>query len=150
MLFKLLPVGAPAPDFTLPDSQGTPVSLASYRGRPVVIIFYPADFTPGCTGQLCMFRDAAEQLADEGMVVLAINPGSPQSHQKFADAHQLPFPLLSDKGMTVAKAYKASLIPGLLQNRVVYGLDAQGKVCFAQVGNPDVTKVMAALKQPVN
>ena len=149
MIFNLLSTGSHAPDFSLPDQQGNLVNLSDFLGKPLVIIFYPADFTPGCTGQLCMFRDAAEQLADAGMAVVAINPGSTQSHHKFAESYQLPFPLLSDKGMAVAKAYKATLIPGLLQNRVVYGLDAEGKIRFAKIGNPDAQTVMTALQQPV-
>jgi thioredoxin-dependent peroxiredoxin len=145
MFFKLLPLGIKAPTFSLPDAQGTLISLSDFIGQAVVLIFYPADFTPGCTGQLCMYRDASALLAEAGMRVLAINPGSAESHQKFMQTHQLPFPLLEDKGFTVAKLYKATLIPGVIQNRVVYGIDANGLIQFAQVGNPTPEKVLTSL-----
>jgi thioredoxin-dependent peroxiredoxin len=143
--FKLLSIGQPAPQFCLNDANGNAHNLLDYRGKPVILVFYPANFTPGCTGQLCMFRDAFDALTDQGVIVLGINPGKAQSHKQFADKLNLNFPLLCDEGMTVAKAYKVTLIPGLLQNRAVYGLTAQGVICFAEFGDPAAAKVMTAL-----
>jgi peroxiredoxin len=148
MWFSLLGVESQAPDFTLQAASGETVTLSAFRGtQAVVLIFYPANFTPGCTSQLCMFRDAYAELSQSGVQVLGINPGKPDDHAAFASAQNLPFPLLSDPGMRVSRQYKAVLIPGLLQNRVVYGIDTAGAIRFAAVGNPPVQQVLAALQK---
>jgi thioredoxin-dependent peroxiredoxin len=144
-LFNLLPIGSPAPLFALPNQNNNVVSLQAMQGKPVVLVFYPANFTPGCTSQLCSFRDDIADLTQAGFVVLGINPAKQASHKRFADAHQLPFDLLSDAGMAVSKQYKAVLIPGVVQNRVVYGLDAQGIIRFAQLGDPKPAAVQKAV-----
>jgi thioredoxin-dependent peroxiredoxin len=145
-LFNLLPLGEAAPPFTLTEGHtGLSYALTQAVGKSLILIFYPADFTPGCTQQLCMFRDAEAVLAAQGCEVWGINPGGASSHQAFAEKHGLKFPLLSDPGMKVAKLYKAQLIPGLLQNRVVYGIDAQSVIRFAEVGNPTPEVILQAL-----
>src|SRR5689334_16694112 len=90
-------VGDPAPDFTLPDAESTPVHLADLRGKRVVLYFYPKDDTPGCTTEACSFRDAWQELEADGVVVLGISKDSPKSHQKFARKYGLPFTLLADE-----------------------------------------------------
>src|SRR5689334_5139152 len=88
--------GDKAPEFTLPDSTGKPVSLADFRGRKVVVYFYPAASTPGCTKQACDFRDNLAELNDAGFEVLGISPDKPAKLAKFAQEEGLTFPLLSD------------------------------------------------------
>lgn len=99
--------GDPAPDFILPDAAGTPVALQSFRGRWVVLYFYPKDDTPGCTEEACQFRDDWAQLQALGVQVLGVSVDDSASHAAFAKKHGLPFPLLADVGGTVAKAYGA-------------------------------------------
>ena len=99
--------GDKAPDFTLPDADGNPVSLANYRGRKVVVYFYPAASTPGCTTQACDFRDNLSSLVAAGVDVLGISPDEPAKLARFRDAQGLTFPLLSDPDKRVLKAYGA-------------------------------------------
>lgn len=101
----MLQVGDPAPDFTLLDAEGTPTSLAEFRGQRVVLYFYPKDNTPGCTKEACGFRDAFADLAAQNAVVLGISPDGATAHQKFRAKYDLPFRLLSDPEFTVASAY---------------------------------------------
>lgn len=101
----MLQVGDPAPDFTLPDAEGTPVSLADFRGQRVVLYFYPKDNTPGCTKEACGFRDALPEFEALDTAVLGISPDGATSHQKFRDKYELPFRLLSDPESTIATAY---------------------------------------------
>src|SRR5579872_3608668 len=103
-----LPVGTPAPDFSLPDDSGHTVSLTQLRGRNVVMVFYPGDDTPGCTKQLCEFRDDWSAAHGHGIEVFGVNPQGPQSHQKFRSKYRLPFPLLVDSGQKVAALYHAN------------------------------------------
>jgi peroxiredoxin Q/BCP len=99
--------GDPAPDFTLPDADGKPVSLADYRGRKVVVYFYPAAMTGGCTKQACDFRDNLADLDGAGFTVLGISPDQPAKLARFRDAEGLTFPLLSDPDHLVLTAYGA-------------------------------------------
>ncbi|MCS6909992.1 MAG: thioredoxin-dependent thiol peroxidase [Anaerolineales bacterium] len=100
-----LKIGDPAPDFTLPDENGKPVTLSSFRGRKVILYFYPKDDTPGCTAQACGFRDAYPKVEAANAVVLGISPDGAKSHQKFKTKQKLPFPLLSDEDHAVAEKY---------------------------------------------
>ncbi|MGF7236931.1 MAG: thioredoxin-dependent thiol peroxidase [Frankia sp.] len=100
-----LNAGDPAPDFTLPDADGNEVSLSSFKGRRVVVYFYPAASTPGCTKQACDFRDNLALLNDAGIDVLGISPDKPAKLVKFRDAEGLTFPLLSDPERKVLTAY---------------------------------------------
>ncbi len=102
-----LQVGDPAPDFTLPDDTGTQHRLADYRGRWVVLYFYPKDMTPGCTVEAQGFRDAYSELQQEGAVVIGISADPPERHQQFRAKHNLPFILLSDPEHKVLEAYEA-------------------------------------------
>jgi peroxiredoxin Q/BCP len=99
--------GQQAPDFTLPDASGRPVSLSGLRGRRVVVYFYPKAETPGCTTQACDFRDSLDRFAAEGFAVLGISPDAPEALAKFTENQSLTFPLLSDADLAVAEAYGA-------------------------------------------
>src|SRR5580693_9841860 len=107
MTDKRLAPGDPAPDFTLPDADGHPVSLSSYRGRQVIVYFYPAAMTPGCTKEACDFRDRQSDLAGADTAVLGISPDQPAKLAKFRDKERLTFPLLSDPDHAVLQAYGA-------------------------------------------
>jgi thioredoxin-dependent peroxiredoxin len=97
--------GKPAPEFTLTSDEGEKVSLASLRGRPVVLYFYPKDDTPGCTTQACGIRDAWGDFEQRGAVVLGVSPDAETSHVKFKEKYGLPFTLLADTGHEVAEDY---------------------------------------------
>src|SRR5450432_1187694 len=96
-----------APDFTLPDADGLGVSLSALRGQRVIIYFYPAAMTPGCTKQACDFRDSRADLSSAGFAVLGISPDSPAKLARFAEKEGLTFPLLSDPDRAVLTAYGA-------------------------------------------
>ncbi|MCX7595758.1 MAG: peroxiredoxin [Fischerella sp.] len=123
-------VGDTAPNFTLPSQSGSPVSLSDFRGKPVVVYFYPKDDTPGCTVESCAFRDQYEVFKSAGAEVIGISGDSPESHQKFASKHQLPFTLLSDKDNKVRKQYGATAAFGLFPGRVTYVIDKDGVVRY--------------------
>lgn len=97
--------GSPAPDFELTSDSGETVKLASLRGKPVVLYFYPKDDTPGCTTQACGIRDAYGEFEQVGAVVLGVSPDDEKSHVKFRKKHELPFTLLADTDHKVAEQY---------------------------------------------
>ena len=97
--------GEPAPDFMLLSETGEAVSLSDFRGRPVVLYFYPKDDTPGCTAQACGIRDAYADLWSAGAVVLGVSPDSVERHVKFKEKYGLPFTLLADPEHEVAESY---------------------------------------------
>ncbi len=101
----MLTAGMEAPDFTLPDSEGKMHTLSSYRGKNVVIYFYPKDMTPGCTQESCDFRDAFDLFAEKNTVIIGISVDSETSHSKFAEKYSLPFILLSDKEKKIVDSY---------------------------------------------
>jgi len=107
--------GVPAPDFALQDSEGNTVRLADYRGRKVVLYFYPKDDTPGCTTEACSFRDNLGRVQALGAVVLGVSPDTVESHRKFAEKHGLHFTLLADPETTTAQAY------GVWVEKTMYG-----------------------------
>jgi peroxiredoxin Q/BCP len=128
---KRLSEGDPAPDFRLPDSTGTEVSLADFRGRHVVVYFYPAAGTPGCTKQACDFRDNLAELNDAGFAVLGISPDKPAKLAKFTADESLTFPLLSDERREVMTAWGAY---GEKQN---YGRTVTGVIRSTFFVDPD-------------
>ncbi|WP_310550665.1 thioredoxin-dependent thiol peroxidase [Paenibacillus glufosinatiresistens] len=117
-----LHIGDPAPDFALPAAGGETVRLSQFRGRKVLLYFYPKDSTPGCTQEACDFRDRYEAIADRNAVVLGISPDSPKSHARFAEKNSLPFPLLSDEDHRVSESY------GVWQLKKLYGREFMGIV----------------------
>ncbi len=135
-----LPVGTPAPDFSLPDQDGKLVSLAALRGRNVVLIFYPGDDTSICTKQLCAFRDRWADAQRKNAVVFGVNPQTAASHAKFAGKYRFPFPLLVDQGQKLGAAYHAK---GLIVKRTVYLIGPDGIVRFARRGTPPASEVLS-------
>jgi thioredoxin-dependent peroxiredoxin len=136
-----LPVGAAAPDFTLQDDAGQSVTLSKLRGRSVVLVFYPGDDTPGCTKQLCQFRDDWGEALARGVEVFGVNPASAPKHGKFRQKFHFPFPLLVDSGQKVAALYHCN---GLIVKRTVYAIGPDGKIRFARRGMPAPAEVLAA------
>ena|SRR5438477_12989934 len=126
--------GSPAPDFELTTDTGDRVKLSDFRGRPVVLYFYPKDDTPGCTKQACGLRDVSDELERAGAVVLGISPDDERSHRKFKDKYGLPFTLLADPDHEVAerygvwgeKSYMGRTYLGV--NRSTFVLDSNGTV----------------------
>jgi thioredoxin-dependent peroxiredoxin len=114
--------GDAAPDFALPDADGNQVSLSALRGKPVIIYFYPAAMTPGCTRQACDFRDSKSDLSGAGYTVLGISPDSPAKLAKFRDKEGLDFPLLSDPDREVLRAY------GAFGQKMMYGKSTVGVI----------------------
>ena len=149
--------GEPAPDFALPSDDGTTVSLAELRGKPVVLYFYPKDDTPGCTAQACGIRDAWDAFRERGAVVLGVSPQDERSHRRFREKHRLPFTLLSDTDHDVSERY------GVWVEKNSYGrksmgikrstfvIDEEGNVVRALYGvKPEghAALVLEALPQP--
>ena len=118
----MLEAGMKAPDFTLPDKDGNPVSLSDFAGKKVVLYFYPKDNTPGCTRQACAFAAAYGEFEQLGVTVIGVSKDSAASHQKFADKHSLPFILLSDPELTAIQAYD------VWQEKKLYGKVSMGVV----------------------
>ena len=154
MTEAILKVGDAAPDFELPSDAGTPVKLSDFRGRRVVLYFYPKDDTPGCTTQSCGFRDAYPRIEEKNAVVLGVSPDGVKSHQKFKTKFDLPFILLADEEHKVAEAY------GVWGEKSMYGktymviirshfvIDEEGKIADAQVKvspTDSVDRALAAL-----
>jgi peroxiredoxin Q/BCP len=136
-----LSTGATAPDFTLNDQHGKPVSLSGFRGQKnVVVYFYPKDDTPGCTKESCAFRDHYTAFTDAGCEVLGISSDSEASHKAFAEKYRLPFSLLADKGGKVRAAYGVPATMGLLPGRVTYVIDKQGVIRHAFNSQINATK----------
>ena len=149
---KRLSVGDPAPDFTLPDSTGKPVSLADFRGQSVVVYFYPAASTPGCTKQACDFRDNLGELNGAGFQVLGISPDSPDKLAKFVADEGLTFPVLSDESRAVLTEWAAygekqsygRTITGVI--RSTFLVDPDGKIARAMY-NVKATGHVAKLRR---
>jgi peroxiredoxin Q/BCP len=148
-------VGAQAPDFTLLSERGEPIALSSFRGKKVILYFYPKDDTPGCTTQSCGFRDAYPQIEEQNAVVLGISPDSVKSHQKFKTKFNLPFTLLVDSEHAVAEAYgvwgEKSMMGkkymGIIRSHFV--IDEEGKIAQAEVKvspTDSVERALAALQ----
>ncbi|HEY5263522.1 MAG TPA: peroxiredoxin [Steroidobacteraceae bacterium] len=125
----MLKVGERAPEFTLPDDTGKDRSLTEFLSAgAIVLYFYPADFTPGCTRQACVMRDLHADIERAGLRVVGISPQSPQSHAKFREKYRLPFVLLSDEHKTVIKMYGVNGPLGIAVRRASYLIDASRKI----------------------
>jgi len=125
-LWPSLKVGEPAPGFSLPDGAGKLRSLEEFAGRWLVIFFYPADFTSGCTVESCAFRDEYGEFKDMGAEVLGVSGDSSSSHLAFAAKHGLQFPLLSDSKAEMRRAYTVPHIFGRMSGRTTFVVDAKG------------------------
>ncbi|MGA7616800.1 MAG: thioredoxin-dependent thiol peroxidase [Thermoanaerobaculia bacterium] len=113
-------VGDRAPDFKLPSTEGKEISLSDFKGKDVIVYFYPKDDTPGCTAEACSFRDSSSDLQKAGLIVLGISADPMASHEKFRSKHSLNFPLLSDETADVAKMY------GVWKEKNLYGRRSWG------------------------
>ena len=125
----MLKAGERAPEFTLPDQSGTDRSLTQLLSAgAIVLYFYPADFTPGCTRQACALRDLHTDIQKAGLNVVGISPQSPESHLKFREKHRLPFDLLSDENKTVIKMYGLNGPLGIGVRRASYLVDSSRRI----------------------
>jgi peroxiredoxin Q/BCP len=147
-----LDTGQPAPAFTLNDQDGRAVSLSDYAGRRLVIFFYPAAMTPGCTTEACDFRDSLDRLRSEGFDVVGISPDKPEKLKKFEEKEGLTYPLLSDTDKAVMDAYGAygektlygKKVTGVIRSTIVVGTD--GTVELARY-NVKATGHVASLRK---
>lgn len=142
----MLEAGTKAPDFTLPDKNGDSVRLSDFRGKKVVLYFYPKDNTPGCTRQACSFAQNYDAFTEKGVVVIGISKDSSASHQKFAQKHALPFLLLSDPELAVIQAYD------VWKEKKLYGKTGFGVVRSTYLINEEgvIEKAMPKVKPDTN
>ncbi|HET9104847.1 MAG TPA: thioredoxin-dependent thiol peroxidase [Solirubrobacteraceae bacterium] len=138
----MLNIGDPAPDFTLPDQHGNPVGLADFKGRKVVLYFYPKADTPGCTTQACGVRDHRADYDSAGAVVLGVSPDAPKKIAKFDEKYELGFPLLGDEDHAVAEAY------GVWVEKSMYGRTYMGneRTTFVIDGDGTITEILRKVK----
>jgi peroxiredoxin Q/BCP len=139
-----LSIGDPAPDFVLPSDSGKAVSLSEFRGRRVILYFYPKDDTPGCTTQACGFRDHYPEITERNAVVLGVSPDGAESHRKFKSKHHLPFPLLVDADHSVAKSY--GVWNGLSLIRSHFVIDEDGNLADIRIRVDPHESVAGAVK----
>ncbi len=136
---KNIEVGKKAPDFSLPDEHGNLVKLSSFRGKKVILYFYPADDTPGCTAQACGFRDSFPEIQEKNAVVIGVSPDDARSHQRFRAKYNLPFILLSDPDHVVAEKYGAWGEKSFMGKKSIgiirshYVIDEQGTIVDAHI-----------------
>ena len=137
-----LQAGDKAPDFTGTDEQGNFISLQQYKGKKLVLFFYPKDDTPGCTAEACNLRDNYEDLKSKGFELLGVSPDNTASHQKFKTKYQLPFPLIADTDQTILKAY------GAWGQKSMYGklYDGVLRTTFVIDENGVISQVIAKVK----
>ncbi|MBQ8642239.1 MAG: thioredoxin-dependent thiol peroxidase [Clostridia bacterium] len=142
----MLTTGVTAPDFTLQDKNGKPVSLSDFRGKKVVLYFYPRDNTPGCTRQACAFADAYREFQNRNVEVIGISKDSITSHMRFAEKNNLPFILLADPELTAIQAY------GVWQEKKLYGKVSMGVVrtTFLIDEEGTILKIMPKVKPDTN
>ena len=142
----MLEVGMKAPNFTLPDKNGSMVSLSDFLGKKVVLYFYPKDNTPGCTRQACAFALKNKEIENKNAVVIGISKDSVNSHLNFATKHNLPFVLLSDSDLSAIQAY------GVWQEKKLYGKVSMGVVrtTFLIDEQGNVQAVMPKVKPDTN
>lgn len=142
----MLNIGTKAPEFTLEDKDGNKVSMSDFKGKKVVVYFYPKDNTPGCTRQACAFRNAYDGFKKDDVQVIGISKDSIKSHQKFAEKHELPFILLSDPDLVAIKAFD------VWKEKKMYGKTALGVVRATYIIDEDgiIEKVFEKAKPDTN
>ena len=146
----MLKIGTAAPDFTLPDQDGRPRRLRDLLADgPLILYFYPADFTPGCTREACDLRDLHARILASGLRVVGVSPQSPDSHERFRKEHALPFTLLSDEDKLAIKAYDVDGPLGIGVRRATYLIDAGGRVVDAVLADLVIGKHQAFVERAV-
>lgn len=140
----MLKVGDEAPDFETKDDTGKPFKVSEYRGKKLVLYFYPKDFTPGCTMEACSIRDSYQLFENSGIPIFGISGGTAELHQKFRKKHNLPFNILVDENLDIAKLYDAYSklnIIGIGVKRITYLIDEEGKIETIFGGSEGIDKV---------
>jgi peroxiredoxin Q/BCP len=144
-----------APEFSLLDQKGEKVSLKDFKGKPVVLYFYPKADTPGCTVEACEFRDDYAKIKKAGAVILGVSPDKPEAQKKFTDKFSLPFPLLADTEKEVAKKYEVwqeknmygKKVMGIVRSTFIIAADGKLKKIFRKVkAEGHSAQVLEALK----
>lgn len=137
----MLPTGELAPDFELPDQDGRKRRLTDLLGgNPLILYFYPADFTPGCTREACDLRDLHTQILSAGLRVVGISPQSPESHRRFRDEHSLPFMLLSDEDKVAIKAFDVDGPLGMGVRRATFLIDGKRRIVDAVLADLRISR----------
>jgi peroxiredoxin Q/BCP len=146
----MLERGDEAPDFSLPDQDGRRRRLSELlEGRPLILYFYPADFTPGCTQEACDFRDLHARILASGLRVAGVSPQSPESHRQFRERHALPFTLLSDEDKSVIKAFGVDGPLGVGVRRVTFLVDAKRRISDAVLADFRIGRHQAFVEKAV-
>lgn len=144
----MLEAGTIAPDFTLPNESGEPISLAELlAGGPLVLYFYPGDFTPICTREACMLRDIHAELQSAGLRVAGVSPDAPTIHAQFRQQHRLPFTLLADTDRTVTRLYAACGPLGIGIRRISYLINARGIIDDAVLADLKISRHRAFVRK---
>jgi len=145
----LIPTNRPAPNFDAVDQTGRRVMLSELlQQKKVVLVFYPTDFSPGCTKQLCHVRDAWSEFKRRDAIVIGVNPARPSRHAEFAEANRFPFPILSDPKGIIAAGYGARGENPQTPKRTIYVIRRDGKVALAAYGMMPHERIFAALDRP--
>ncbi len=146
----MLKNGTQAPAFTLPDADGTDVSLGDLVAEgPLVLYFYPADFTPGCTKEACAIRDMHGDLLASGLRIVGVSPQDGDSHRHFAEQHELPFPLLSDVGKRVIKDYDVDGPLGFGVRRGTYLIDGSGTIVDGVLADLSIGRHIESIERAI-
>ena len=125
----MLKTGTKAPDFSLSDENGEQRTLSEFLANgPLILYFYPADFTPGCTKEACSIRDLHDDIIKSGLQIIGVSPQSAESHTRFRETHKLPFPLMADEDKTVIKAYDVNGPLGIGVRRATFLIDTNGVI----------------------
>jgi peroxiredoxin Q/BCP len=146
----MLKPGAEAPDFSLPDQDGMARRLVDLiEGNPLILYFYPADFTPGCTREACDLRDLHTRILASGLRVVGISPQSPDSHRRFRAEHALPFMLLSDEDKVAIKAYGVDGPLGIGVRRATFLIDARRRIADVVLADLMIAKHQAFVERAI-
>lgn len=146
----MLKSGAPAPEFALPDQDGCERRLSGLlSGGPLILYFYPADFTPGCTKEACNLRDLHAQILSSGLTVVGVSPQSPESHRQFRDRFGLPFTLLSDEPKSVIKAYGVDGPLGFGVRRATFLIDGGQRIADAVLADLRIGRHQAFVERAI-
>jgi thioredoxin-dependent peroxiredoxin len=137
----MLAIGERAPDFALPDQDGREQRLSKLlHGQALILYFYPADFTPGCTKEACDLRDLHTRILSAGLRVVGVSPQDPESHRRFRDRHHLPFMLLSDVDKVAIKAFEVDGPLGIGVRRATFLIDAQQRIADAVLADLRISR----------